>query len=168
MPEEHKKRIEASLTKYYTKQMKKDAPKARRQEPEKAVVGEIFRYCKVSGLDVRIYEAKGGMNQYGVIPMEAGHSDLAGTDPNGFAVYIEAKAPGHINRVSPKQYLFLKRKIDSNAFAVVVDRIELLHERYLIWSQLKLRGDHGAAKEYLLRYLIVPKELRDDGKELFD
>lgn len=62
-----------------------------------------------------------------------GHSDMAGFDSRGHAVYIELKKKRRRGLCRLEQYLFLHKKISAGAFGLVTDAPEHLEEIYRKW-----------------------------------
>lgn len=119
-------------------------------KPEKIVEADVLAACKEMGLDVSVYDSKAVYSEkrrcYMKNPhVEEGHPDLAGNNQNGVACYIELKAVRKLRTVTPLQLAFLRRKIESGCFAVVVDSADLLFQHYLAWRQ--------QGQQYLLEQL---------------
>jgi len=116
--------------------------KRRNKAPEKAVQTEVMAWLNSKGFDCNVFESKAvfsaSANRYLHSQMKPGVVDIIGNDPNGHAVFIELKAPGRINRSSlrAEQRLFLLRKIETYAFACVVDSSKRLEEIYSGWKAI--------------------------------
>ena len=130
---------------------------------------ELLPYLRQIGCDVEIIESKAvwspSAKRYLKGMSEPGHSDIAGNLPNGMAIYVEAKSP--LSKITPSklrddQWVFLMRKINTNAFAVVVNNVEDLHEMLCHWTGLVEENKLAQAREYLVsklpkkRGLIIP------------
>lgn len=119
-------------------------------KPELQVQIQVQTYLNNMGFDCDLYESKASLTTRGYAKNKSlveGHSDIAGCDENGHAIYIELKAKGKLSTLRPKQKLFLTRKINSNAFAVCVDSVEMLNDLYLKWLQISDK------KTFLLNHL---------------
>ena len=136
---DRRKSIENALLRNHQRQLKRDSPtRKKRQTPEQDVVKQLLSIMRTYHWDVDVIESKGGYrNDFGVVPVKPGYSDISGNDNYGLAVYVEAKAPKCRSTIRHNQMLFLVRKIRSNAFAVVVDSAELLMEFYTTFIGLK-------------------------------
>ena len=133
------------------------------QRPEKWVEHECLLWMRSQGWDVNIFDSKATYskalkmyvkNRY----MPTGVSDCCGNMKNGIAVYVEFKAPGRLagfwNKDNIDQQSFLLAKINSNAFAVVVDSAERLSQIYN--DYVKVRADYlnpETTKEFLIKSL---------------
>lgn len=107
-----------------------------------------------NGFSCNVVEAKAVFNQRAgrYISSQAipGMSDIVGNDKHGTAVYIELKSKGSRSKASDKQLAFLKEKILTNCFGVVVDSVDLLKELYCNW---KLIEDNEDKKLFLINNL---------------
>lgn len=132
--------------------------------PEKKVEQEIMAWAMLNGWSLSVLDSKalkinGKMRSNPGIPV--GCPDLVGNCPNGFAAYIELKRANAdvICRVSQRN--FLLRKIDSNAFACVVDsaeKLERLYSRWVALREISLNEARDSLREAL------PKKVLIDGK----
>lgn len=123
-------------------------------KPEKEVEKQVLAWAKNHQLFLHVVESKAVFSQaaggYLRGQTEPGFLDLVGNDSSGRALFVELKALGRRSNLSELQYEFLKKKIEQNSFAVVVDSSEKLHEFYYTW--LKSKNPQG----YLLSILPVP------------
>ncbi len=152
-----------ALHKYLNKQIKQNSsrtPKRRNRKPEEEVVRSIKKWAIRQSWSIHrvdstaVYSISAG--RYNYSQAATGVSDIVGNDSEGIAVYIEVKAPGKLSKLRPGQAVFLKEKIRTNAFAVCVDRVELLANIYVIWSEL---SNIGERKRYLMD--LLPKKFED-------
>lgn len=134
--------------------LKRSTPiRKKNTKPEKEVERHVLEWLRVNNFDVNIVESKAVFNpkigRYLSSMSTPGMSDVIGNDRNGKAVYIELKAKGKINTLRENQFEFLKRKILTNCFAVVIDDVEKLSKYYNHWISLSIQ----AGREYLLELL---------------
>lgn len=158
--EEFKKRIDAAVKKNSRKYIKKarTTKRTKNQKPEKQVEKYCLVWLRKNGFDVDIIEAGGGFNAYGAVTVKSGYVDCSGNDRHGYAVYIEFKAPKRLSTLRENQRDFLERKINSGAFACVVDSACLLEDIYAEW----FNTDLPEKKNYLLSKLPRRKTRTDD------
>lgn len=152
-----------ALTKYSEKDMKERGPKKKRgpiQQPERDLTQKpCMQLMKSWGWSMEIYSAKATYDprtsRWKQQAMKKGTPDSAGCTDQGHSAFVEFKAPGHLRGFNhPKNYyqkLFIKTKIDSGAFACVVDSPELLTQIYKGW--LALKDNQDQAKYYLHKML---------------
>jgi len=158
--------VESALNTYSEKQLKKDkGPQRRNKKPEKDVEKDCLKWMRDSGFDVNIIEAGGGRNAYGATTVSPGFADCAGNDKDGYAVYVEFKAPSRRSSLREHQRRFLRRKIRTNAFSICVDSCSLLSVSYRIWRGLIDDGRHQRARDYLMT--MMPKQNIDSWDPLF-
>jgi hypothetical protein len=154
-----------ALLKYHARQLGTARKKRKKnKKPEQQVVDEIHKWLKKHGFDCNTVEAKATWSEGGFYKSSTvapGFSDIAGNDRNGFAVFIEAKAPGKRSTLRPSQREFLLRKIKTNCFAVVADSVGFLSTAYDEWCNL---GGEEAQK-YL--FGLLPKTRSGDDDPLF-
>lgn len=165
MSDDYKKRIEASVLGYATKQLKSSSPKRKNTKPEKLIEQECLLWMRSKDWDVNIYEAKATYNikagRYLSSAMKAGTADCMGVTNDGIAVFIEFKAKGRLSTFALeknyRQQQFLISKINHGAFACVVDSAQLLQSYYLQWV---MRRDETieAGKSFLRSVLPSPKK----------
>lgn len=129
-------------------------------KPEKLVEVEVLAWCNQNAWSVDVYDSKATYSEKSKSykkskSLKQGTPDIVGNCQNGLACYIELKAPG-IYYCSQEQYLFLKRKIESNAFGCVVRSAKELEEYYLSYKNA------SDSKSYLLS--ILPKKIKVNGK----
>lgn len=142
------------------------------KSPEKIVVIELKKFFKSQPdwFDVHVIEAKANFNEkagrYMNGAVAPGYPDMSGSDKFGYALFIEVKAPGKRATLRPEQYLFLKRKIEMNAFACCVDSVAMFKDLYKNWLELEL----PQRQQYLLSQIKLPKKLKqilEDDSPLF-
>jgi len=127
--DDHIKRIEAILHKQQVKAMKENdplkKPRAKNKKPEKEVEKEVMAWLKRNAFYCHVVESKAVFSEktgsYLHGQATPGFPDVVGCAGDGTAVFIELKAKGKISTVSFKQYSFLRRAIEHNAFACVTD-----------------------------------------------
>ncbi len=178
MSKKHRQSTLDALNKFYENQLPKTEPvksRAPNKSPEKDVEKECLIWMRSQGWTVNIYEAKAkwnsGAERFTSTGMRFGTSDCMGNDDKGFAIAVEFKARGRLASFNSEQrYLqrkFIIDRINTNAFACVVDSVERLEEIYNKW--ISLRGDLDAAKAYLLAMLPQASEkTRLKRERLFD
>lgn len=153
--DDYKKRVAEALRLHAEKHLKKLKPKRRHGKPEKLVEASCVQWMSAQGWQVEIYESKAQYNpkagRFISQNIKAGHPDCAGVLPSGVAAFVEFKAPGRIKTFNlPKNYRqrqFIKEKININAFACVVDSVDLLQKIFTTWS-------HIETKEEKIAYLV--------------
>ncbi len=165
--EDYKARVRGAMEKYYKKNDQTRVPR-HNQSPERDLQKEVINWLNSLGFSVDNVESKAQfsetMQRYISQPNAPGLPDIIGNDPNGHSVYIEMKAPGKRSTLREKQRIFLNKKIDSNAFAIVVDSKEDIWKWYGHWSFLS-RADRVT----YLRGLLPPEKVdKDAGKPLFE
>lgn len=146
--------------------------KRKNSKPEKEVEKEVLPWLRQLGAQVEVYESKATYNpaagRYISQSMKAGTCDIMGTLPDGTAIAIELKAKGKLSTFNKakneRQRTFIKNRINSNAFACVVDSLERLIYIYTEWSKLKNSGKD--AKEFLLN--MLPAQVVGSDDDLFD
>ena len=129
---------------------------AKNNKPEEIFKREIISYLIRNGFDVDVVESKAVYSQrlkrYLHSQATPGMSDLVGNDMNGHACFIELKAPKKLKTLRENQKLFLKKKVESNAFACVVDSLERFVMIYNDWRDYKARSDYEA-RQFLLNMI---------------
>jgi len=137
--------------------------------PEREVQREVTAWLKAKGFSCQVIEAKAQKigDRWRSSAVKAGTSDIIGTDPNGYSVAIELKAPG--KRASfwregnDRQVKFILDKINNNAFACVIDSVALLDRTDQVWLESRNFG-LSLARAYLMDALPKkPKRVQDDG-----
>lgn len=162
-------RINTAMDKYSAKQAKKYAPKkkkARSKKPELLVESAIKKWAENNHIEIFKTDSAATYNHEAGrylrdSALHVGHSDFSGSDRNGYAIFIEAKAKDRRNNVSLHQFKFLTSKIDKNCFAVVVDCERKLDFFYKTWLELKLQSKHKKAQEFLRSCLPKSKKVRE-------
>lgn len=134
--------------------------KVKNQKPEyDLVVHPCLIWLKAQGFSVDIYESRAVWDNrahcYVSKGLKAGHPDMAGCSPNGYAMYIECKSPGKRASLKEHQRAFLAEKIEHGAFSCVIDSLELLQGVWAKWIALRADGNLIEAKKFLLT--ILPK-----------
>lgn len=126
------------------------------KKPEEIFKREIVSYLIRHGFDIDVVESKAvfsqKMRRYLHSQATPGMSDLVGNDMNGHACFIELKAPKKIKTLRDNQRRFLIKKIESNAFACVVDSIDLFCKLYSQWVTLRKECELKA-KQFLIESL---------------
>jgi len=168
---DHKKNVVKALEGFYKTQAKKQLKTLKKgakkvnKGPEKAfIMHDLLPFLRQINASYSLIEAKAvwsrraGRYTRGMAPK--GFPDIMGNFLGGWALYIEAKAPGKLNTIRAEQYLFLEDKILSGAFAVCVDNVALLQSYLDEWQRLMKSNQRENAKAYLLTCLPKkPKEL---------
>lgn len=136
--------------------MAKKVAAKRNSKPEEVFKREMLSYLARNGFDIDVVESKAVFSQrlrrYLHSQATPGMSDLVGNDMNGHACFIELKAPKKLKTLRENQKLFLKKKVESNAFACVVDSLERFVMIYNDWRDYKARSDYEA-RQFLLNML---------------
>lgn len=109
------------------------------KSPEKDLCEkEIMPWLKANAFCCTVIEAKStfsaSVGKYIKSQAVPGFPDIVGNDSDGVAVYIELKAPGRISTLRDNQRRFLKKKIYSNCFGIVVDSVDKLQTSYEQWK----------------------------------
>lgn len=133
-------------------------------KPEELISISIRNYLNYNGWSVNWYESKAVYNpkigRYMNSQMVPGHSDLAGTTPEGIACYIEVKNIGKRNTLRDNQREFLMEKISKNCFACVATSISEVISIFNQWQLMKLPPNFKQA--FLLKQLPIEKEDKTD------
>lgn len=149
----YKERIKLATEKYIQKQEPKSLSSRKNKKPEQLVVNECMSWMKSQGFNMTIVESKAVYNvkaqRYLHSQAVRGMSDAVGNDAFGIGVFIEFKAKGRRSTIKEHQIDFLKHKIQTNCFAVVVDSVDLLKTYYQEWSMLRALAIHQGQK-YLM------------------
>jgi hypothetical protein len=154
--------VKEAMERHHAKLLKShDKPKRRNKKPEKETESSCLRWMRSLGWDVDVIEAKGGMNQFGVINVKSGFSDVCGNTSNGQAVFVEFKAPGKLRNLKPHQRQFLIKKINTGCFALVTDRVEHLKFIWETYQNYRRRKHFDTAKKYLLSKLPPEPKTKD-------
>lgn len=126
---------------------------------EKFVESQVLAWAFQRGWSLDVVDSKairGAQDRFvrnsGV---KVGTSDLVGCTDSGLAVYLELKRPGKRDLCRLEQRQFLERKIDSNAFALVVDDLEYLQTVYLHFVSLDLKERRDYLKSLLPKKVLV-------------
>ena len=164
MSQSYKERVMGALKRHHQKQLEQDQPPQRKNgKPEKLVEAKVLKWSKANGLMLKVYESKAKFvpgKGYRGQAVVAGHSDLAGNDAYGHSVFVELKALGKRSTLSGSQRNFLEKKIKSNCFGCVTDRVEHLSALYGDWLRLRTNGELIIAREILMDDL--PKQREDN------
>ena len=164
--ESTKNAMDNYLKKQMSKANKSIGRTRKNNSPEKDVETECLLWLRSSGFSMTVIESKSvysaKANRYLTGMVASGFPDLIGCDKHGFLVAIELKAKGELSTLRFKQRIFLMDKINSNCFAVCVDRVTSLQVYYVEWIKLR-RENEKLSREYLLS--ILPKT-KDEGKDL--
>jgi hypothetical protein len=165
-----------ALNKYSQRQLDEAKPREVKHhgKPENEVEKACMELMRSWGWSVQVIESKANWNGKAWVQQGAkqGTADCIGNTENGVSVAVEFKAPGRLSSFNTeKRYLqrkFIVDKINTNAFACVVDSAERLECIFMRWSAL-LCEDKNRARSYLLSMLPSvsdKKKLKDD--KLFD
>ena len=174
MSDNYKERVRQAIENFDARQLKKSQGTTRKNtKPEKTVEAECLLWMRQQKWDVNIYEAKATYDPkrgiYRQQSMRAGTADCMGNTDKGHSAVVEFKAPGKLSTfASPdniKQQEFIRRKIESGAFACVVDSVQRLVTIYLKWREFIIRGDEQGAKDYLFEMLPTRKfkAIKEEG-----
>jgi len=171
---DYKNRVKKAIDGYYRRQKIDDVPKRKNQKPEKELVEKpCLAWLRNNGFRCKIIEAKAvwskNRNCYTNSHVAAGTLDCQIVTPDGFAGWIEFKAPGKLNTIhrNPRQLQTLRAEISFGCFACVVDSVELLKSIYFQWIHLKHNGCANEATDYLLSLIPDEPKRRDDDASLF-
>lgn len=145
-----------ALSNFYKSQIKPLKRRQKNKQPEKEVEADCLFWMRSMRWDVQIYEAKASYSaqsgRWTRQTMQAGTVDCQGVMPSGRFVAVEFKAPGKLKTFNLvkniRQRTYLIDKINSNAFACVVDSAELLKEIYEAYLIALVDSDE-AAKSFL-------------------
>ena len=128
--EDRRRSVTQALEKYYEKTKPKEKTGRKNKAPEKDVVKAIVSWLSSIGASSNVIESKSTYSaragRYISQSVSSGYSDISGNFESGVAFFIEAKARGKRRTLRDKQFDFLKRKIQTNAFAYVCDDVEQL------------------------------------------
>lgn len=156
--DDYKKRIADAINSFQAKQDKPKSTK-RNAKPEKIVEIACLVLMRQMNWSVEIYEAKATFDPrrgvYRQQAMKAGTVDCMGSTDEGISVAVEFKAEGKLSALSEDQKAFLEKKINSNAFACVVDSGDRLLIIYSEWKKART-NNQAKAREYLLS--MLPKK----------
>lgn len=161
--EETKKKLMNSIAKF----CKKNDPRRDKRKnlaPEKEFVKKLVVHLKLKGFFVSVVEAKAVFNEKAGRYMTSqvssdGFCDIVGNDPNGRAVFIEAKAEGKKSTLRENQHKFLLEKIESNCFAACIDSITSFDILYSGYCNI---SDPKEKKAFLKHYLPKPRARKFD------
>lgn len=134
-------------------------------DPEKIVEMEILAWCFCNGFAMDVYDSEvvvfngKKMRNPGV---KVGTPDLIGTSGEGYSVFLELKAPGKEKVCSIEQHSFLLRKLEKNAFGLVVSCSNVLQATWSNWLNLRKEGKEKEAREYLIT--LLPKKVLVNGR----
>lgn len=162
MGEDFKERVKLAISNFEHRQALKSQRITGRKnkKPEQDVARHCLAWMRSVGFAVDIYESKANFNpKVGLWlqqSMRTGTTDCIGTDPDGFAAFIEFKAPGKLKSLRDSQRAFIYRKIDAGAFACVVDSAERLADIYRYFKLIKSKGK--CPKNYLRAEVPDPPE----------
>lgn len=133
--------------------------------PEKQVEIDTLAWGYQNGFCLDVYDSEAIFTNGRKVKnpgVKVGTSDLIGNSPEGLSAYLELKDPkkGKVCRI--EQYNFLRRKIESNAFALVVSDVSFLAQTWSLWLSLRKQDKTKEAREFLLG--LLPKKVLIDGK----
>jgi len=113
-------------------------PSAKRKnaKPEKLVEEACVLWFQSKGWKMAIIDSKATFNPKAKRYLKSkaapvGHSDSCGCTDTGLAVFVEFKAKGMVNDLSPEQETFLTERRACGAFTAVVDSVDLLEK---LWA----------------------------------
>lgn len=155
MSDDYRKTIERAVTDYIKKQTR---PRRKNLAPERDVNLELKNEFDNLGWFMQRFESK-AKNINGVwreSGIKSGTPDWGGVTEQGYACWVESKAPGRLSTVSVEQGEFLSKVILRGGFGIVCDGPERLKSIYFRW--LDLNGDDR--KKYLFDQL--PNRVRSD------
>lgn len=174
--DDFKSRVRRALEAHHERQLPKaSGPSRKNAKPEKEVERACLEWMRRRGWDVNIFEAKSTFDpqrgRYVAQSMKAGTADCMGNMPDGVAVVVEFKAPGKLGTFAhPKngrQQEFLRRKIESGAFACVTDSVERLEHVFNGWFAFRSIDCLDISKQYLFSKL-PRRTLAQEEAKLFD
>lgn len=108
--------------------------------PEKLVEQQVLAWAFENRWSLHVFDSKAirrGDRMQSNPGIPVGCPDLLGNCPCGFAAYIELKKHNADGVCRISQRNFLLQKIDSNAFACVVDSPEKIEQLYEKWVALR-------------------------------
>lgn len=125
------------------------------KRPEKDLVQmPCTIWMKQVGWSVETYESKAVWDAYAQSyvskGMKSGTPDCMGCTNQGYAIYVEFKAPGRRSTLKPHQRHFLITKAQCGAFSCVVDSLELLKALWAKWISMRVDGKLNEAVDFLL------------------
>jgi hypothetical protein len=167
--DDYKQRVKAACEKFASRQLNREHTTYRKNDkPEQLVVSTCIKWMRAQGWDAHTIESKAQWDKdqeiYRAKAAPVGFSDCVGCLPNGCAVFVEFKAKGKLSTLKDHQRIFLEGKINKNCFACCVDSVDQLEKTYKGWRDLKNRGQHVDARQFLLE--LLPKK-RVDSQPLF-
>lgn len=138
--------------------------KSKFTDSERFIQFEVLAWALQNRWSLDVYDSKGTFSKargrYAQnTGMKIGTPDLIGCDAHGRAVFLELKKHGHRSKCRLEQRQFLERKIDSNAFALVVDDVQYLQKVYLHFVSL---SDLKERRDYLKS--LLPKKVLINNK----
>jgi hypothetical protein len=167
-----------ALNRFYEKQITpvSSEPKRHNKSPEKDVERECLAWMRSRGWTVNVFESKAVWNSkaesWSQSGMKFGTADCLGNTDEGVAVAVEFKAKGKLSSFN-KETNYLQRKfiidrINTNAFACVVDSASGLEFIYTKWLEIRAI-DKDQAKQFLMAALPQVSEItRLKRDRLFD
>ncbi len=161
---DYKTRIRKATEAYQRNQDRQQQPKRKNKSPEKDLTQKpCVILMRSLGFDVNIIESKSVWSEergrYIAQAVDPGFLDCVANDPNGYAIFVEFKAPGCIAKLRDNQRKFINRKINSGAFAMVTDGPHKLNIAYQHW--LNLKKANKDAKTFLLSLVPKPRPDKD-------
>lgn len=131
--------------------------KTKNQKPERDLQKLVLAILESKGWLVYPIEAKAVYSQaagrYLNSQTTPGLSDIVGSTPDGFACFIELKAPGRRSALADHQRTELIKAIDRSAFAGCFDSIESILTIYSQWKTLRISGSADSHKARLMMAL---------------
>lgn len=164
MSAEYKSRAHRALDRYLKRDASANRPRPpkktriKNKRPEKDLVQmPCMIWMKQMGFSVETYESKAVWDMhaqsYVTKGMKSGTPDCMGCTNQGYAVYIEFKAPGRRKTVKPHQRHFLVSKAQCGAFSCVIDDLEYLKAVWSKWISFRSEGHLNEATQFLLNLL---------------
>lgn len=146
-----------AVEKHHAKQIKTPRTKPN-GKPEKEVSLACMAWLKANGFSCNVVESKAvyseASGRYMSGQTDPGFSDCVGVHVSSVAVFIEFKAKGRLSTLRPAQKAFLRDKIKHNAFACVVDSVEMLAETWRLFSLARLGQDTRSPQDVCLRTIF--------------
>lgn len=163
MGEDQRKRVQKAMERHHQKLLHKEQKQKRshRKVEQTEVEKPCVLWMKQQGFEVEISKAEATFNpkagRFLKTSLQSGMTDTRGWDCNNRPFNVEFKAPGRLRDVwgtpskgnAGRQAGFIKKQIDRNCFAVVVDDLELLKKLWKNWTTHQDNGDFEAAQKYL-------------------
>jgi len=157
---DRKKQVNAAMVRYYQRLDRENNPKPARKNksPERDTEAQVLSWCRQNDFHMHVVDSSryDGFRKSlsKAQKAEVGFPDLCGNTGEGLSVWIELKAKDRRSTVSPAQRRFLEKKIEQQAFAVVVDKADRLDQYWRKYCSLKTPLEK---KNYLID--CMPKQV---------